>query len=124
MSAVVVEQEGESGEVLAQFGEFVAVGADEPSEGGGEQRVVGAAEPVAEEVEHLAEFDGVDGVQPQVVSGHAWVSGWSGCGALGAGVGQAVGVGACLEDVPGERQAVDDRGAKPWVGERFGPAGE
>jgi len=48
----------------------------------------------------------------------------SGRGALGAGVGEAVGVGAGLQDVAGEGEPVHDRGAQPGVGEGLRPAGE
>jgi hypothetical protein len=37
-------------------------------------------------------------------------------------VGQPVGVGAGLDDVAAEGEPVDDGGAEPGVGERFGPA--
>jgi hypothetical protein len=40
-----------------------------------------------------------------------------------SGVGQAVGVGAGLDDVAAKGEPVDDRGAEPRVGERLGPAG-
>ena len=86
-AVVVAEQEGESGGVLAQFGKFVAVGADEPSEGGGEQRVVGAAEPVAGKSSISPSLMTSTGSSRGSSSEHAWVCGWSGCGALGAGVG-------------------------------------
>jgi hypothetical protein len=39
-------------------------------------------------------------------------------------VGQSVGVCAGFDDGAVERQPVDDRGAKPRVGEGAGPAGE
>jgi hypothetical protein len=39
-------------------------------------------------------------------------------------VGEPVGRSAGLEDVPGERQAVDDRSAEPGVDEGADPAGE
>jgi hypothetical protein len=42
--------------------------------------------------------------------------------ALLAGVGEAVGVAAGLDDVGAEGESVDDRGAESGVGERFGPA--
>ena len=41
-----------------------------------------------------------------------------------AGVGEAVGVGAGLDDVAAEGEPVDDGGAEPGVGEGLGPAGE
>src|SRR5215470_9790760 len=41
-----------------------------------------------------------------------------------AGVGEAVGDGSGLDDLPGEGEPVDDRGAEPGVGEGFRPAGE
>src|SRR5271166_5168406 len=41
-----------------------------------------------------------------------------------AGVGEAVGDGAGLDDLPSEGQPVDDRGAEPRIGEGLGPAGE
>jgi hypothetical protein len=42
----------------------------------------------------------------------------------GAGAGQAVGVGAGLDDVAAEGEAVDDGGAEAGVGEGLGPAAE
>src|SRR6266498_5182927 len=39
-------------------------------------------------------------------------------------VGETVGDGAGLDDLPGEGQTIDDRGAQTWVGEGLGPAGE
>jgi hypothetical protein len=56
------------------------------------------------------------GTAPWIGSGYSWdVIGchrrapwWSGDGALGAGMGQAVGLGAGLQDVPGEGEPVDD----------------
>src|SRR6266508_5099934 len=38
-------------------------------------------------------------------------------------VGETVGDGAGLDDLPGEGQTIDDRGAQTWVGEGLGPAG-
>ncbi len=52
---------------------------------------------------------------PRPVSG-----GW--CLALLAGMGEAVGVAAGLDDVGAVGEPVDDRGAEPGVGEGFRPA--
>jgi hypothetical protein len=41
---------------------------------------------------------------------------------LSTSLGQAVRVGAGLGDVAVEGDAVDDRGAEPWIGEGLGPA--
>jgi transposase len=42
----------------------------------------------------------------------------------GSGAGEAVGVGAGLDDVAAEGQPVDDGGAEPGIGEGLGPAGK
>ena len=57
----MAEQEGETGQVGAQGGQVVAVDADEAAEGGGELRVVGSGEPLADEGEGFGEFGGVRG---------------------------------------------------------------
>src|SRR4051794_41754978 len=49
--------------------------------------------------------------------------GWSGLLCC-PGAGQAVGVGAGLDDVAAEGEAVDDGGAEAGVGEGLGPAAE
>jgi hypothetical protein len=70
LAVVVAEQEGEAGQVGAQPGEVVARGADEAAESGGELGVVGAAEPLADEGEHLGEFGGVGEIEVHLGSWH------------------------------------------------------
>ncbi|MBO0730867.1 MAG: hypothetical protein J2P57_16550 [Acidimicrobiaceae bacterium] len=59
-AVIVAEQEGETGQLGAQLDQVVAVGAHVAAEGGGELRLVGAGEPLADEGEHLGELGRVD----------------------------------------------------------------
>lgn len=64
LAVVVAEQEGEAGQVGAEFGEVVAaVDAHVASEGCGELIVVGTGEPSADEREGFGEVGGVAGVE-------------------------------------------------------------
>ena len=77
--------------------------------------MVGAAEPLADEGEHLGEFGGVGEIEVHQGSWHRVFLGWCSAGGradgllgvlLLAGVGEAIGDGAGLDDLPGGRQAV------------------
>ena len=70
LAVVVAEQEGEAGEVLAQRGQVVAVGADEAPQRGVELAGVGAGELVAQEGEQFAELSDIAGGQAGALRGH------------------------------------------------------